>query len=102
MKITIFARRFENGAWEDWEHICDNAEIDAVVDSANAKAQDRGRHGRPIFLDYLDGARFIFNVAHGLIDSPRERDTQVYRVAVDQTVIGSYDKFRLHFMRKTM
>jgi len=41
MKIVVLAERFENGAWRDWEHNCDDQEVDAVIDSANAKAADR-------------------------------------------------------------
>ncbi|MGA8089161.1 MAG: hypothetical protein WCA10_17940 [Terracidiphilus sp.] len=101
MQITIFATRLENGAWKDWEHICDADDIDGVVDSANAKAKDRGRYRTPAFIDYLDGARYIFNVAHGTIENPRDGDTEVYGVVVDQIVIGKYEDLQRHFVLKT-
>jgi hypothetical protein len=98
MQITLFARRFENGDWKDWEHVCTTDDIDAVVDSAIAKAQDRGRHGTPTLIDYLDGARYIFNVARGSMENPRDGDTEVYGVVVDRMLIGKYEELQRHFI----
>jgi hypothetical protein len=97
----VLAKRLENGAWKDWVHLCAADEINAGADSANAKAQDRGWYETPTFLDYLEGARYIFNVARGLVESPREGDTQVYGVVVDQMVIGGYEELKRHFVAQT-
>ena len=51
MQITIFATRFEGGAWKDWEHACTYVEAEAVIDSANAKALDHGRIREPVLID---------------------------------------------------
>ena len=54
MLITILANRFEDGVWKDWEHSCNAEEAEGVIDSANAKAFDHGRIGRPVLIDYLE------------------------------------------------
>ena len=97
MLITIFATRFQGEVWKDWEHICNEEEVEAVVDSANAKADERIRGGSPNFADYLAGARYIFDVACGPRERPREGDTEVYGVLVDEVVIARFERLREHF-----
>jgi hypothetical protein len=58
--------------------MCSEEELDAVKDSARAKALERAVVGPPRSMDYLEGARYIFNVARGGLDSPAEGDTQIY------------------------
>ena len=52
MQITILALRFEAGSWRDWDHKCHEEELDSVTDSANAKAFDHGRPGKPTYFDF--------------------------------------------------
>lgn len=99
MKIVILAERFEGGAWRDWEHTCDQEEVEAVVDSANAKAFDH-RHPRPSYIDYLQGAAYIFNVANGPRQNPRDGDTRVYAAVIDEMLIGNFDKVEHHLLLK--
>jgi hypothetical protein len=99
MRITIFALRFEGGSWKDWEHDCDKEESEAVVDSASAKAFDNGR-GKPTYADFLEGARYIFDVAFGPRENPQEGDTEVFGVLVDQIVIGRFEQMQRHFADK--
>ena len=97
MEIVIFANRFRNGSWEVWKHSCSVEEVDGVADSALPKAQDRGHTGHPLPIDYLAGARYMFEVARGLADNPREGDTRVHGVCVNGMVIGDYEELRRHF-----
>ena len=97
MQITVFALRFEGGSWKDWEHACDEEELEAVLDSANAKALESGRPGKPTYFDFLQGARFIFDVAFGPREDPKEGDTEVFGVLVDRMVIGRLEPMRRHF-----
>lgn len=97
MLITIFAVRFLAGVWKDWEHLCNEEEVDAVADSAKAKADEREPGGTPTFTDYLLGARYIFNVAFGPPENPKEGDTSVYGVLVDEVVIARFQQLREHF-----
>ena len=97
MLITIFATRFLGGVWKDWEHICNEQEVDAVVDSAKAYSDDRGPGGSLVFVDYFRGARYIFDVVKGPPESPREGDTRVYGVLVDEVVIARFQQLREHF-----
>lgn len=99
MKIVVLAERFEDGAWRDWEHTCDEEEVDAVADSAMAKASDRSKP-TPLYSDYLFGARYIFNVAFGPLDQPKDGDTRVYAAVVDGMLIGEYSKIEQHFLLK--
>ena len=96
MLITIFATRFEGGVWKDWEHACTFAETEAVIDSANAKALEHGRTREPVFIDYLEGARCIFDAAFGTKSSPRDGDTKVYGVLVGGIVIAEYEELQRH------
>ena len=96
MKIVVLAERFENGVWRDWEHACDKEEIESVIDSANAKAADR-MQSQPSHIDYLTGTAYIFNVAYGSRENPKEGDTRVYGAVVDEILIGIYEKVEHHF-----
>jgi hypothetical protein len=99
MRIIVFASRFQGGVWTDWEHACDESEIAAVVDSAQAKALDRLFSRTKIYADYLQGARYIFDVARGLPENPAEGDTRVYGISVDEIVLGQREKLEHHFAR---
>jgi hypothetical protein len=98
MNIVVLAERFENGVWRDWQHICDEGEVEAVIDSANAKAADR-MQSQPSYIDYLTGAAYIFNVAFGSREDPKDGDTRVYGAIVNEMLIGSSDKIEHHFRR---
>ena len=100
MQITIFATRFEGGAWKDWEYACTYVEAEAVIDSANAKALDHGRIREPVLIDYLEGSRYIFDVAYGTMNSPRDGDTKVYGVLLGGMVIAEYQKLERHLRLK--
>ena len=99
MKIIVLAERFEKGAWRDWEHTCDEKEVEAVIDSASAKAADR-MHSQPSYIDYLTGAAYIFDVAFGPGEDPADGDTRVYGAIVDQMLIGIVDRVERHFLLK--
>jgi hypothetical protein len=100
MRITIFALRFEGGVWKDWEHNCDEEEIEAVADSASAKALENGRPAKPTYVDFLEGARYIFDVAFGLRENPQKGDIEVFGVLVDRMVIGQFEQMQRHFAHK--
>ncbi len=94
----VFAERFESGVWKDWEHTCDEGEIEAVEDSARAKAFDRGNfNGEMVYIDYLKGAEYVFDVARGERSSPVEGDMKVYGVTVDDIVIAKFERLKHHF-----
>lgn len=97
MKIVVFARRFTNGRWETWEHTCDAQETESVADSAQVKACDRSLFGPPDYADFLDSVRYMFNVARGDANSPRDGDTWVHGVGVDGVIIGASDELRGQF-----
>ena len=100
MLITIFAARFEGGVWKNWEHACTFAETEAVIDSANAKALEHGRIREPAFIDYLEGARYVFDVAFGTKNRPRAGDTRVFGVLVGSMVIAEYQELQRHIALK--
>lgn len=89
MEIIIFGRRFSDGNWKKWEHTCSEEEVLWVEDSAVAKAQDRSHFGTPLPIDYLRGARYIFDVAYGRPDSPIDGDTRVLAVSVNGVRVES-------------
>ena len=97
MRIVIFATRFHGGVWKDWEHACDENEVSAVVDSARAKAFDRAFSQTLLYADYLQGARYVFDVACGPTETPVEGDTRVYGVSVDEMVIGFHEELERLF-----
>jgi hypothetical protein len=96
MKIVVLAERFEDSAWRDWQHTCNEGEVEAVIDSANAKAGDRAQ-SQASFIDYLSGAAYVFNVAFGTREGPKDGDTRVYAAIVNEMLIGTYDKIERHF-----
>ena len=100
MLITIFATRFHGGVWKNWEHACTFTETEAVIDSAKAKALENGRVKEPGFTDYLDGARYVFDVAFGTKNRPREGDTRVFGVLVGGMVIAEYQELQRHIALK--
>jgi hypothetical protein len=53
MEMMVFAIRYEDGAWKEYVHDCTNEEIEAIVDSAMAKAFERFRSGTPDHTDFL-------------------------------------------------
>lgn len=101
MRIIVLAERFEAGVWKDWEHTCGEEEVDAVIDSANAKARDQ-LQSKPSCIDYLKGAAYVFDVAYGSRENPRDGDTQVYGVIVDEVVIGTREKVQRHRLLKDL
>ncbi|HEY4382714.1 MAG TPA: hypothetical protein VGN01_20390 [Acidobacteriaceae bacterium] len=100
MRIVIFATRFQGGTWKDWEHLCDDNEAAAVMNSAVATAFDRGFSQRKIHSDYLQGARYIFDVACGLPDAPKEGDTQVRGISVDEIALKPQEDLERHFAHR--
>jgi hypothetical protein len=100
MKITVLAEHFEDGQWKDLEHVCNQEEVEAVADSAMAKASDRMHFGKPSYIDYLAGAAYVFNVAYGDIDTPRDGDLRVYAAIVDEMLIGISNNIEHHFRTK--
>ena len=77
MRITVFARRFEGTGWKRWEHICNEEDAAAVLDSARAKAFARSFTTVLTDGDYLEGARYIFDRAYGTPEKPAEGDVRV-------------------------
>jgi len=99
MEIVVFAEQFRNGRWDVWEHTCSPKEVQAVVSSALARANDRSLNAKPTHDDFLESARSLFEVAHSPVKRPDEGDTRVYCVCVDQLVIGVYEKIRQYSQR---
>jgi hypothetical protein len=100
MRITIFARRFEGGRWQRWEHLCDAEEADGVLDSANAEAFSRSFSNVPIDTDYLEGARYMFNRAYGTRERPAEGDLQVTGVNISIVAETQADDSTQKFIHK--
>lgn len=98
MKLVILAEKFKAGTWRHWKYICNENDIEAITDSAYVKAMDRANFGDPSPMDYLMGARYIFNVAYGSEDVPKEGDTRVYALLLNQIIIGFYERFERHFL----
>jgi hypothetical protein len=82
MRITVLAHRFANGSWKSWEHVCDEAEVAAVLDSAKAKAFERSFSSELADADYLAGARYVFNRAFGTTERFAEGDLRVMKIDV--------------------
>ncbi len=87
MQISVFAVRYSNGVWKEYQHHCSKEEVKAVVDSASAKAFERFRYRTPHYVDFLAGASYVFNVARGPDDKPSEGATVVFGVQVDGTIV---------------
>jgi hypothetical protein len=90
--FVVFAERFEHGAWKYWEHECDKEEIPALEDSATAYAFSRTPSSQPLYIDYLRGAEYLFNVVHGR-SGPAEGDTRVFGIRVDKILIAECERF---------
>jgi hypothetical protein len=101
MYITVFATWYLGRSWIDWQHHCNEEEVEAVADSANAKANERISGAPPTYDDYLEGARYIFNVEFGPGISPIEGDMNVYGALVNGVVIARLEELRKHFVGLT-
>lgn len=99
MKIIVFAEQFRNGAWDVWEHTCNAKEAKALLDSALESARGYMLNARPSHKDFLESGRKLFDVALGTPTSPKDGDTRVYCICVDQTVIGVGEKIRQYSER---
>ena len=96
MEIAVLAIRFVDGSWKEYQHFCSREEVDAVLNSAAAKAFEKFRYSAPQYADYLAGAGYVFNVKRGADDRPAEGDTLVYGVQVDGNVVRhTMDRDRL-------
>jgi hypothetical protein len=76
MEMMVFAIRYEYGAWKEYLHDCTNEEIEAIVDSAMAKA----------------GARYMFNVSRGTADRPAEGDIRVLDFQSEERLTTTIDR----------
>lgn len=101
MEMSVLGERFEDGAWRSWEHVCDDDDLDAVIDSAKAKAADRFQ-SQPSHIDFMRGAAYIFDVAYGPRENPRDGDTCVYGTILDGVLIGISEKIKRHWMRPSI
>ena len=97
MDCTVFAQRFRLGKWQNFEHDCTKDELDAVIDSAQAIAEDHNRMGVPAYVDYLRGIRYVFDVARGTRARPAEGDVRVFGACVDGLLVGEYEEIKRHF-----
>ena len=87
MQFTVFAIRFQDGAWKEFKHHCSPAEDEAILESARAKAFEQFRYLTPQYADYLAAASYIFNIARGANSTPANGDTVVFGVQVGDKVI---------------
>jgi hypothetical protein len=97
MRLVLFGEKFESGKWQQWKHQCDEVEVDAITDSAYVKAMEKANFGPPSPMDYLMGARSIFNISYSAEYGPIDGDIQVYALIVNQILVGFYDRFERHF-----
>ncbi len=95
--IVVYGLLFKQGNWTNWEHTCSIEEMDGVLDSAKAKAFEHGHQGRLTYADFLEGSKYIFNVAYGPRENPVDGDTMVYGVRVDNMVLGDWRALKEHF-----
>lgn len=95
--VVVFGVRFVKAGWERWEHRCTYREINSLLESALAKAMEREREGNPAYIDYLDGARNMFDASFGTGAKPAEGDILVYGLRVDHILIGEFDFLKRHF-----
>lgn len=98
MEIVVLARRFRNGNWEPWKHICNKEEVEGIVDFAQPKTAGLFLPGRLNAINYLEGARYIFDAMYGEADGPRDGDTRVHGVRVDGHLIGMQEELLDHFI----
>jgi hypothetical protein len=99
LTVVVFGKRIDRGEWRPWERICMSEDMDGVLDSAIAKSLDRGRYGQPSYEDYLDGARYIFNIAYGSRERPANGDTRVFGILMNDIVIGEFEEMERCFKR---
>jgi hypothetical protein len=92
MEMMVFAIRYEYGAWKEYLHTCTNEEIEAIVDSAMAKAFERFRSGTPDHTDFLAGARYMFNISRGTADRPAEGDIRVLDFQSEERLTTTIDR----------
>ena len=92
MEIVVYAKTFTSGRWKDWEHACSKEETEGVEDSARAYAMNRLSFDGPAPIDYLRGAKYIFDVTRGLENDPREGDTLVVGASVNGVLIGASEE----------
>lgn len=81
MQINVFAIRYSDGSWQEYQHVCSPEEAKAIIDAG--KKDDRFRYRIAQDGDVLARASNIFNVARGKDDHPAEGDTVVFGVQVD-------------------
>jgi hypothetical protein len=107
LEIVVLGERFENGTWKHWKHKCDEDEVAAVADSAfarsmdlaliaNAKGVDPAKMGAPFYIDYLQGAQYVFDVSQGSTHKPADGGTNVYGVIVGHIIIALLDRHQLY------
>jgi hypothetical protein len=102
MQITVFAVRFEDAGWVEWEHMCDLDETEIVVDAARTLAFEHAPFQKPLDVDYLGGARYVFDVARGTLEKPVHGDMQVYDVKVAGIAMEEFEEYADAFAaRKT-
>lgn len=101
MEILVLGQRFESGAWINWEHTCDEGELEAVIDSSNAIAEDQ-KQPKTSYTHYLAGAAYIFDIAFGLRENPREGDRRVYAVVVDGMLMGRGEDIKRHLQQRSI
>jgi hypothetical protein len=92
MQITVFAVRFEDATWVEWEHACDEDETAAVADSARELGFEHALFREPLNADFLGGARYIFEVARGTPEKPVHGDTRVYDVKVAEIELEQFEE----------
>jgi hypothetical protein len=96
VEIIVLAKQFRYSAWETWEHLCSPEEIDAVEDSARASALNRFSFSQLIPIDYLEGARYVFEVACGPANHPRDGDIRVYGARINGFQVGASEELGGH------
>ncbi len=97
MQITVLAVRFEGDTWLKWEHTCDKDESTVIVDAARTLAFDHAPFQKPLDVDYLGGARYIFDVARGTPEKPAQGDTEVYDVKVAEIALEYFEESERKF-----
>lgn len=98
--IAVYRLRFERGKWKSSGNI---VSIFAPLRRSRDRGFRKGQSsrsspaGKPIYSDYLEGSRYIFNVAYGSRENPEEGDLQVFAVRVNQMILGSYEDVKQYF-----
>ena len=83
MQINVFAIRYSDGSWQEYQHLCSPEEANAILASAPGTPDDRFMYRIAPESDFLAGASNVFNVARGQDNNPAEGDTVVFGVQVD-------------------